>query len=122
MIGLKAGHEMLPTLCVNNSLIVRSVSDIWNTRDNIKKHHEERSAMNTGGDIDQFQALEQKIDSLIEMITTLKKEKEAFSEKFFIQEEKLADLSKQIEGLKAGRDNAKQKIISLLEKIEQVEI
>jgi len=25
-------------------------------------------------------------------------------------------------GLKAGRDNAKQKIISLLEKIEQVEI
>ena len=78
--------------------------------------------MNTGGDIDQFQALEQKIDSLIEMITTLKKEKDAFSEKFFIQEEKLADLSKQIEGLKAGRDNAKQKIISLLEKIEQVEI
>jgi hypothetical protein len=78
--------------------------------------------MNTGEDIDQFQLLEEKIDRLIELNTALKKQKESFTEKFLIQEEKLADLSKQIDGLKAGRDTAKQKIISLLEKIEQVDI
>ena len=78
--------------------------------------------MNTGEDIDQFQLLEEKIDRLIELNTNLKKQKESFTEKFLIQEEKLADLSKQIDSLKAGRDTAKQKIISLLEKIEQVDI
>lgn len=70
--------------------------------------------------VDQFQLLEDKIDDLIEMIKSLKSEKESFAEKFQIQEEKLADLTQEVEGLKSGRDKAKQRILSLLEKMEQI--
>lgn len=78
--------------------------------------------MNTGEDIDQFQLLEDKIDSLIELITTLRKEKESFAEKIQIQEKKWADLAEKFENLKAARDKAKQRIIFLLEKVEQIDI
>lgn len=77
-------------------------------------------SLNSEEGIDQFQLLEDKIDNLIEMIKSLKKEKESFAEKFQIQEEKLADLTKEVEGLKSGRDKAKQRILSLLEKMEQI--
>ncbi|MBN1277006.1 MAG: cell division protein ZapB [Deltaproteobacteria bacterium] len=72
-------------------------------------------------DIDQFQLLENKIDTMIEFITALKKEKESLSEKIKMQEEKLAYLNVEIEDLKTVRDKAKQKIVGLLQKIEQVE-
>ena len=78
--------------------------------------------MDTGGEIDQFQLLEEKIDNLIEFITVLKREKESIAEKAQIQDEKIADLNKQLESLKAGRDSARQRIISLLEKIENLGI
>lgn len=78
--------------------------------------------MNTGEDIDQFQLLEDKIDSLIELITTLRKEKDSFAEKIQIQEKKLADLAEKFENLKTARDKAKQRIIFLLEKLEQIDI
>lgn len=70
-------------------------------------------------DIEQFQILEEKIDSLIDLISSLKKQNEYLSEKNEIQEEKISDLNVQIESLRAARDGAKQKIILLLEKIEQ---
>jgi FtsZ-binding cell division protein ZapB len=71
-------------------------------------------------EVDQFDILEQKIDSLIGAIAALRKEKEALAEKTEIQEEKLANLEVQVEELKAGRDKAKQRIIALLEKLEQI--
>ena len=73
-------------------------------------------------EIDQFDILEQKIDSLIGVITALRKEKETLAEKTQIQEEKLADLEGQVEELKTGRDKAKQRIIALLEKLEQITV
>lgn len=75
-----------------------------------------------GAEIDQFDILEQKIDSLVGVIAALKKEKEALVEKTQIQEEKLADLGRKVEELKSGRDKAKQRIITLLEKLEQIEM
>jgi uncharacterized coiled-coil DUF342 family protein len=78
--------------------------------------------MHSEEEIDQFQLLEQKIDSLIEVVKALKQEKAALAEKAQIQEEKLADLSEQLESLRAARDNARQRIVSLLEKIEQIEV
>lgn len=78
--------------------------------------------MSTGEEIEQFQLLEEKIDNLVTLMTRLKKENESFNEKFRIQEEKLADLTQQLENLRAARDKAKQRIVSLLEKIEQVTI
>ena len=78
--------------------------------------------MDTGGETDQFQLLEEKIDNLIEFITVLKREKESIAEKTQIQEGKIADLKRRLESLKAGRDSARQRIVSLLEKIENIGI
>ena len=71
-------------------------------------------------EVDQFQLLEEKIDSLIEKTMALKSEKEALEEKLRIEEEKVSDLNSKIETLRSGRNDAKQKIMSLLEKMEQV--
>ncbi len=79
-------------------------------------------AMDMGEEIDQFQLLEEKVDSLIKFITSLKREKESLVEKINIQEEKIADLAKEVELLKGIRYKAKQSIVSLLEKIEQLEV
>ena len=75
-----------------------------------------------GEELDQFQLLEEKIDNLIKLMTALRNEKESFTEKIHIQEEKLINLTHELESLKASRDMAKQKIVSLLEKIEQFDI
>jgi chromosome segregation ATPase len=69
---------------------------------------------------DQFQLLEEKVDSLIEKAVVLRAENEAFREKLRIEEGKVSDLNAKIEELNSGRNDAKQKIMSLLEKMEQV--
>ncbi len=78
--------------------------------------------MHKGEEIDQFQMLEEKVDSLIKMVTGMRRERESLLEKIHIQEEKIADLTGEAEALKATRDKAKQRILSLLEKIEQIEV
>ena len=85
------------------------------------KQYKVWNSLNSEEGVDQFQLLEDKIDKLIEMIKTLRSEKESFVEKVQIQEEKLADLTQEVEGLKSVRDKAKQRILSLLEKIEQID-
>jgi uncharacterized coiled-coil DUF342 family protein len=90
-------------------------------RDNIHSHYgEDEINMEISEDIDQFQLLEQKIDALLALVATLKKEKSSLAEKAQIQEERLADISEELEGLRSSRDKAKQRIVSLLEKIEQM--
>lgn len=79
------------------------------------------NSLNSEEEIDQFQLLEEKIDKLITTIKGLKTEKESLNEKLQIQEEKLTDLTREVDGLKSGRDKARQRIVSLLEKIEQIE-
>ena len=78
--------------------------------------------MDTIGDVDQFLLLEKKIDYLIERVNTLARERDALAEKVQIQEEKLSDTTEQLSDLKEARDKARQKIVDLLEKIEQVGI
>lgn len=78
--------------------------------------------MERGEEIDQFQLLEDKVDSLIRFITALKKEKESLVEKIQIQEGRITDLIGQMDHLKASRDKAKERVVSLLEKIEQLDI
>ena len=78
--------------------------------------------MESDGELDQFQLLEERIDSLIQFIEAFKKEKESSIERIRIQEEKIADLTGDIEFLKGARDRAKQMISSLLAKIEQLEL
>ena len=72
--------------------------------------------------LDQFQLLEEKVDSLIRFIEAFKKEKETFIEKNRIQEDRIADLTSEMECIKVAHDKAKQKISSLLAKIEQLDL
>ena len=78
--------------------------------------------MGTAEDMDQFQLLEEKIDSLIQYIATLKKEKESLAEELHIQEEKLANLTHELEQLREARGKVKQRVVTLLERIEQADI
>ena len=79
-------------------------------------------AMGTAEDMDQFNLLEEKVDSLIKYIASLKKEKESLAEKLTIQEEKLTDLMHEVEELRASRGKVKQRVVNLLERIEQADI
>ena len=63
-------------------------------------------------EMDQFQVLEAKVDSLIKFANSLKKEKESLLEKLHIQEGKIADLISELETLKGSRDKAKQRVLS----------
>ncbi len=74
------------------------------------------------GELDQFQLLEERVDSLIQFIEAFKKEKESSIERIRIHEKKIADLTGDIAFLKGARDRAKQMISSLLAKIEQLEL
>ncbi|MGD8983051.1 MAG: cell division protein ZapB [Desulfobacteraceae bacterium] len=78
--------------------------------------------MGTAEDMDQFQLLEEKVDSLIQYIATLKKENESLAEKLHIQEEKLTNLTQEVEQLKAARGKVKQRVVTLLERIEQADV
>jgi FtsZ-binding cell division protein ZapB len=72
-------------------------------------------------DLEQFGLLEQKIESLISLASSLKKEKINLAGKVQSQEEKLGLLAKEIETLKADRDLVRRRIVALLEKIEKIE-
>ncbi|UCF82890.1 MAG: cell division protein ZapB [Desulfobacteraceae bacterium] len=78
--------------------------------------------MDTGGEIEQFQILEEKVDRLIQYIISLKREKEALAEKVQVQAERLADLTDELESSRSAKDGAKHRIAALLEKIEQIDI
>lgn len=78
--------------------------------------------MDKGNEKDQFAVLESKVDSLIRFADSLKKERESLLERVQIQEEKIANLSTEMENLKAARDKAKQRIVLLLEKLDQIDI
>ena len=75
-----------------------------------------------GQETEQFQLLEGKVDSLITYVKSVKSEKESLIEKVRIQDEKIANLTGELEELKSDRNMARQRIISLLEKIEQLDI
>jgi len=71
---------------------------------------------------DQFQVLEARVDSLIKFASSLKQEKESLIEKLHIQEGKIADLISELDNLKGSRDKAKQRVLALLDKLEQIDI
>ena len=72
--------------------------------------------------VDQFKILEDKIDKLIDFIAALKKEKQALADKNQSQEERLADLTDQLENSRTATDGVKQRIAALLEKMGQIDI
>ena len=72
--------------------------------------------------MDHFQLLEEKVGNLINHAASLRAEKRSLKEKVHIQEEKIAELNGEMEQLKKSRVKARNRMASLLEKIENVDI
>ena len=79
-------------------------------------------AMGPSEEMDQFQLLEEKVGSLIEYIVSLRKQNESLAEKLHIQGEKITNLAEEVEHLRGARVKVKQRIVTLLERIEQLDI
>ena len=78
--------------------------------------------MVNGEELDQFQLLEEKIGNLIEYVRSLKQEKESLSGQVKMQEEMIASLRGERDQLRQEKDTAKSRIVSLLEKIDQISL
>jgi hypothetical protein len=70
--------------------------------------------------VNQFQLVEQKIGSLIELTEALKHEKADFTEKLRLQTEVLDTLSKAIVRLKEEEQQEKQRILTLIERVDRM--
>lgn len=73
-------------------------------------------------DLEQFALLEQKIESLISVASSLRDEKINLQKRIQGQEEKIGSLTNEIEMLKADSDLVRQRIVALLEKIEKFNV
>lgn len=70
-------------------------------------------------ELNQFGLLEQRIESIISLASSLKEEKVNLEGKLQSQEEKIDSLIDEIEMLKTDKDLIRKRIVSLLEKIEE---
>ncbi len=71
-------------------------------------------------DLEQLDILEKRIDDLLGVLDSLKRENESLREKVQIQESKILDLQTQVETLKTAKENARMKLVSLLDKLERI--
>jgi len=70
-------------------------------------------------ELEQFGLLEQKIESLISLASSLKEEKINLEKKVQSQEERIDSLTNEIAMLGADRELVRKRIVALLEKIEE---
>ena len=77
--------------------------------------------MGTLEGIGPFRVLEKKVEALIVYTASLKQEKERLVKKLHTEEEKTRQLKNEVEELKAARVNVKQRVATLLERIERVD-
>jgi len=73
-------------------------------------------------ELEQFALLEQKIELLISLVSSLKEEKINLEKKVQSQEEKISSLANEIDTLKADKDLVRKRIVTLLEKIEKINL
>lgn len=73
-------------------------------------------------DLEQFSILEQKVESLISLVSSLKEEKIDLEKKVQGQGERISSFANEIDKLKADKDLVKKRIITLLEKIEKINL
>lgn len=70
-------------------------------------------------ELNQFGLLEQKVEFIISLVSSLKEEKVNMEKNLQSQEEKIDSLTREIEALKADRDLVRKRIATLLERIEE---
>ena len=73
-------------------------------------------------EIEQFGLLEQKVESLISAVSSLKEQKMVLEQKVRTQQEDLGALKREIDTLRADRDVVQKRIATLLEKITECEV
>ena len=69
----------------------------------------------------QLEILGEKVDAFIAYTASLKQENERLVEKLHIEEGKTSELMNEIECYKAARVNVRQRVATLLKRIEQVD-
>ncbi len=96
------------------------MEEVWVIMDteNENNQYNVLESSNAEHEVDQFQLLEERVNGLIEKIMALKVEKEALEEMVCLEEAKVSELKTEVEKLRSVRSDAKQKIMSLLEKME----
>ena len=72
-------------------------------------------------EIEEFEVLEQKVESLISAVGSLNEQKMGLERKVRTQQEDLGTLRREIDTLKADRAVVQKRIASLLERITQCE-
>lgn len=70
-------------------------------------------------ELEQFSLLEQKVESLITLVGSLKEEKINLEKKVQDQEEKINSITNEIEMLQSDKGLVRKRIVTLLEKIEK---
>jgi FtsZ-binding cell division protein ZapB len=78
--------------------------------------------MEQRNEVDYFKVLEEKVGLLITQISSLKNEREKLREKVLQQQKTISDLSGEVEKIRGSRDKVKERIINILNKIEQMDI
>ncbi|MFC1868620.1 cell division protein ZapB [Thermodesulfobacteriota bacterium] len=73
-------------------------------------------------EMDHFKVLEEKVGVLIANIRSLRDERESLKGKIGEQDKSIADLSRELEGLKEAKGKAKDRVVAILEKIGQLNI
>jgi len=73
-------------------------------------------------EIEQFELLEQKVETLISALGSLNEQKMMLERKARTQEEELGTLRGEIDTMRAERDTVQKRIASLLEKITECEV
>ena len=78
--------------------------------------------MEQRNEVDYFKVLEEKVGLLIVQISSLKDERGKLREKILQQQKTIADLSNEVEKIRGNRDKARERILNILNKIEQMDI
>ncbi len=78
--------------------------------------------MEQRNEVDYFKVLEEKVGLLIAQIRSLRDERESLREKISQQERTISDFAGEAEKLKGNRDKARDRIVNILKKIEQMDI
>jgi len=73
-------------------------------------------------DLEQFSILEQKVESLISLVSSLKEEKIDLEKKVQGQGERISSFANEIDKLKADKGLVRERIVTLLEKIEKINL
>ena len=73
-------------------------------------------------EMEYFDTLEEKVENIITQLISLRDERQSFKKKILEQERNLANLNAKLENFMQIKDKARQKIESILDRIEQLDV